>query len=46
VRPGAVRTKFWQKVPFRIPGNALAPEQVAEKIIAAVGASQQGTLDL
>ena len=46
VRPGAVRTKFWQKVPFRMPGNALAPEQVAEKIIAAVGAGQQGTLDL
>lgn len=46
VRPGAVRTKFWQKVPFRMPGNALAPEQVAEKIVAAIGAGQQGTLDL
>lgn len=46
VRPGAVRTKFWQKVPFRMPGNALAPEQVAEKIVEAIGAGQQGTLDL
>lgn len=46
VRPGAVNTKFWQKVPFKMPGSALAPEAVAEKISEAIGAGQQGTLDL
>jgi len=46
VRPGAVRTKFWQKVPFRMPGNALAPEQVAEKIVAAINNRHEGPLDL
>ncbi len=46
VRPGAVNTKFWQKVPFKMPGNALVPEALAEKIVEAIGAGQQGTLDL
>jgi 3-oxoacyl-[acyl-carrier protein] reductase len=46
VRPGAVRTKFWQKVPFRMPGNALAPEQVAEKIVEAINNRHEGLLDL
>jgi len=46
VRPGAVNTKFWEKVPFKMPGNALAPEALAEKIVAAISAGQQGTLDL
>ena len=46
VRPGAVRTKFWQKVPFRMPGNALAPEQVAEKIVEAINKRHEGLLDL
>lgn len=45
VRPGAVRTKFWQKVPFKMPGNALAPEQVAEKIVAALASRHEGVLD-
>lgn len=46
VRPGAVNTKFWQKVPFKMPGNALAPEAVADKIVEALAANQQGFLDL
>lgn len=46
VRPGAVATEFWQKVPFKMPGSALSPEAVAEKVIAAVNAGQQGVLDL
>jgi NAD(P)-dependent dehydrogenase (short-subunit alcohol dehydrogenase family) len=46
VRPGAVNTLFWQKVPFKMPGSALAPEAVAAKVIEAVNAGHQGTLDL
>ncbi|MCX7669723.1 MAG: SDR family NAD(P)-dependent oxidoreductase [Anaerolineae bacterium] len=46
VRPGAVRTKFWQKVPFKMPGNALAPEQVAERIVAAIHSRHEGQLDI
>ncbi|MFO7633452.1 MAG: SDR family NAD(P)-dependent oxidoreductase [Caldilinea sp.] len=46
VRPGAVNTKFWEKVPFKMPGNALAPEAAAEKVVEAISAGQQGTLDL
>lgn len=32
VRPGAVATRLWQKVPFRLPATALSAEQAAEKI--------------
>ena len=46
VRPGAVNTSFWRKVPFKMPGNALAPAAVAEKVVEAVNAGQQGVLDL
>ena len=46
VRPGAVNTSFWRKVPFKMPGNALAPAAVAEKVIEAVNAGQKGVLDL
>ncbi len=46
VRPGAVNTSFWRKAPFKMPGNALAPAAVAEKVIEAVNAGQQGVLDL
>lgn len=46
VRPGAVNTGFWQKVPFKMPGNALAPAALAEKIIAAIQGDQQGALDI
>jgi len=46
VRPGAMNTGFWQKVPFKMPGSALAPETVAAKIIEAVNAGHQGVLDL
>jgi len=40
VRPGAVRTALWEKVPFKIPPSALNPQALAEKILAAY---QQGT---
>jgi len=40
VRPGAVNTGLWQKVPFKIPPSALSPQALAEKILVAY---QQGT---
>ena len=46
VRPGAVNTEFWQKVPFKMPGSALLPEVVAEKLVEAINAGHQGALDL
>jgi NAD(P)-dependent dehydrogenase (short-subunit alcohol dehydrogenase family) len=46
VRPGAVNTTFWRKVPFKMPGNALSPEAVAEKVVEAVNAGHQGVLDI
>lgn len=46
VRPAAVNTTFWQKVPFRMPGNALSPELVAERILAAYQEGLKGTLDI
>ncbi len=46
MRPGAVNTKFWRKVPFKMPGNALSPEAVAERVVAAVNDGHQGVLDL
>ncbi len=45
VRPGAVNTPFWKKVPFRMPANALAPEAVAQKIVEAYQSGQSGPLD-
>jgi len=46
VRPGAVKTTFWDKVPMKIPPDAASPEKVALKIIAAYQAGHQGNLDL
>lgn len=46
VRPGAVKTKFWNNVPFKIPPNAINPEEVAEKIIEAYGSKRGEPLDL
>jgi len=46
VRPGAVATGFWDKVPFTMPSSALAPAKVAEGILAALMVGHQGALDL
>lgn len=46
VRPGAVNTAFWKKVPFRMPANALTPEAVARRIIEAYQSGQSGLLDM
>lgn len=35
VRPGAVKTPLWEKVPFKMPPNASAPEVLAEEILKA-----------
>lgn len=46
VRPAAVDTNFWSKVPFSMPGNALTPETLADQIHAAILDGKDGLLDL
>jgi 3-oxoacyl-[acyl-carrier protein] reductase len=46
VRPAAVDTSFWEKVPFRMPANALSPEVVAQRILEAYQQGQKGVLTL
>lgn len=46
VRPGAVSTSLWEKVPFRIPAHALSPQQVAEAVLRAWAEGREGILDL
>jgi short-subunit dehydrogenase len=46
VRPAAVATSFWDKVPLRMPKDAASPEKVAERILAAYEAGDVGELDL
>ncbi len=46
VRPAAVNTPLWSKVPFRLPPGAMAPEDVAARILAAYAEGHRGTLDL
>lgn len=46
IRPSAVATSFWDKVPFRTPANALPPEAVAERVWEAYQENQKGLLDL
>ncbi len=46
VRPGAVNTALWSKVPFSMPKNALQPEALAEMIYAAILEGKEGLLDL
>jgi NAD(P)-dependent dehydrogenase (short-subunit alcohol dehydrogenase family) len=45
VRPGAVNTPFWKKVPFRMPAHALTPQAVAQKILEAYQAGHSGLLE-
>jgi short-subunit dehydrogenase len=33
VRPGAVATDFWNKVPFQLPPNALSADALARQIL-------------
>lgn len=46
VRPAAVTTALWGKVPFRLPAGALSPEEVAVRVLQAHYDGHQGTLDL
>ena len=47
VRPAAVKTSFWEKVPFKMPATAMTVEELAEKIYQAYEANtREATLDL
>ena len=46
VRPGAVATPFWDKVPLRLPKDAAPAKKVAEKIYEAYLSGHKGNLDL
>ena len=46
VRPPAVDTPLWEKMPLRLPKEALSPQRVAEQILAAYADGTKGQLDL
>lgn len=46
VRPGAVDTPFWEKVPLNVPKDAATAGKVAKRILSAYDEGQAGTLDL
>jgi 3-oxoacyl-[acyl-carrier protein] reductase len=46
VRPGAVATPLWEKVPLKLPKNAQAPEAVAEQILELYASGSKGTVDI
>ncbi len=46
VRPSAVKTDFWGKVPFRMPGNAMPAEAVATAVLNAYDEGHTGKLDI
>lgn len=46
LRPGAVDTPFWERVPMRLPKGALTPDAVAERIITAHADREGGTVDM
>ena len=45
LRPAAVNTTLWEKVPFRRPAHALEPEDVAKRIVSAYQEGHKGVLD-
>jgi NAD(P)-dependent dehydrogenase (short-subunit alcohol dehydrogenase family) len=46
VRPAAVDTPLWDKVPFKLPPGALTADEVAARMLAAHGEGHRGVLDL
>lgn len=46
VRPAAVATALWDKVPMRVPADAPPPEKVAARILEASETGHKGILDL
>ena len=45
VRPAAVDTPLWNKVPFTLPPGALSPDEAANCILAAYRDGQRGVLE-
>ena len=46
VRPTAVDTPLWDKVPFKLPPGAMSPDDAAAQILAAYHEGHRGVLDL
>jgi 3-oxoacyl-[acyl-carrier protein] reductase len=46
VRPGAVATALWDKMPVRMPRDAISPAELARRILDAYHAGHAGRLDL
>jgi NAD(P)-dependent dehydrogenase (short-subunit alcohol dehydrogenase family) len=46
VRPKAVETPLWEKVPFSMPHGAAKPEDIAERVLQAYQERHSGVLDL
>ncbi len=46
VRPGAVDTGFWEKVPLKLPKRHITPADVADAIQAAHSSGYSGLLDV
>jgi NAD(P)-dependent dehydrogenase (short-subunit alcohol dehydrogenase family) len=46
VRPAAVDTPLWDKVPFKLPPGAISPDEAADSIMTAYHEGQRGVLDL
>lgn len=46
VRPSAVDTPLWQKVPLRLPTNAVSPYEIARQILEAHQQGHKGILNL
>jgi NAD(P)-dependent dehydrogenase (short-subunit alcohol dehydrogenase family) len=46
VRPAAVDTPLWDKVPFKLPPGAMSPDDAAAQILTAYREGHQGVLDL
>ncbi len=46
IRPGAVQTPLWKKVPFAMPKQAADAHHVAKQIVGAVAEGRDGVIDL
>lgn len=46
VRPAAVDTPLWEKVPFKLPPGAMSPDEAAERILDAYRDDHRGVMDL
>lgn len=46
VRPSAVATSFWAKVPVKMPPNAAQPSKIAREMLSAYENGQTGVLEI